>query len=61
MFMSTTQHCVCMSSELAHQVSVLSEQNSATQLEGLLMELREQEDRNEETLQHLAEHLHVLQ
>ncbi|KAE8293788.1 Coiled-coil domain-containing protein 17 [Larimichthys crocea] len=46
--------------ELAHQVSVLSEQNSATHLEGLLMELREQEDRNEETLQHLAEHLHVL-
>uniref|UniRef100_A0A3Q3S375 Uncharacterized protein n=1 Tax=Mastacembelus armatus TaxID=205130 RepID=A0A3Q3S375_9TELE len=46
--------------ELAHQVSVLSEQSSTTHLEILLMELREQEQRNEETLQHLAEHLQTL-
>ncbi|XP_037626768.1 coiled-coil domain-containing protein 17 isoform X1 [Sebastes umbrosus] len=43
--------------ELAHQVSVLSEQSNTTHLESLLMELREQEERNEETLQQLAEHL----
>uniref|UniRef100_A0A8C4HP84 Coiled-coil domain-containing protein 17 n=1 Tax=Dicentrarchus labrax TaxID=13489 RepID=A0A8C4HP84_DICLA len=47
--------------ELAHQVSVLSEQSNTSHLEGLLMELREQEERNEETLQQLAEHLHLLQ
>nr|XP_033478744.1 coiled-coil domain-containing protein 17 isoform X1 [Epinephelus lanceolatus] len=46
--------------ELAHQVSVLSEQSSTTHLESLLMELREQEEGNEETLQQLAEHLHGL-
>ncbi|XP_022622142.1 coiled-coil domain-containing protein 17 [Seriola dumerili] len=46
--------------ELAQQVSVLSEQSNATHLESLLMELREQEERNEETLQQLAEHLHAL-
>ncbi|XP_051233110.1 coiled-coil domain-containing protein 17 isoform X5 [Dicentrarchus labrax] len=46
--------------ELAHQVSVLSEQSNTSHLEGLLMELREQEERNEETLQQLAEHLHLL-
>ncbi|XP_041791224.1 coiled-coil domain-containing protein 17 [Chelmon rostratus] len=46
--------------ELAQQVSVLSEQSNKTHLESLLMELREQEERNEETLQQLAEHLHVL-
>ncbi|KAI3368535.1 hypothetical protein L3Q82_025544, partial [Scortum barcoo] len=46
--------------ELAHQVSVLSEQSNTTHLEGLLMELREQEERNEETLQQLAEHLRAL-
>nr|XP_046248214.1 coiled-coil domain-containing protein 17 [Scatophagus argus]XP_046248215.1 coiled-coil domain-containing protein 17 [Scatophagus argus] len=46
--------------ELAHQVSVLSEQSSTTHLESLLMELREQEERNGETLQQLAEHLHLL-
>ncbi|XP_031139771.1 coiled-coil domain-containing protein 17 isoform X2 [Sander lucioperca] len=43
--------------ELAHQVSVLSEQSNTTHLESLLMELREQEERNEDTLQQLAEHL----
>ncbi|GAA6221346.1 coiled-coil domain-containing protein 17 isoform X1 [Lates japonicus] len=46
--------------ELAHQVSVLSEQSNTTHLESLLMELREQEERNEDTLQQLAEHLHAL-
>ncbi|XP_044055508.1 coiled-coil domain-containing protein 17 isoform X2 [Siniperca chuatsi] len=46
--------------ELAHQVSVLSEQSNTTHLESLLMELREQEERNEETLQQLTEHLHAL-
>ncbi|XP_070688344.1 coiled-coil domain-containing protein 17-like [Pempheris klunzingeri] len=46
--------------ELAHQVSVLSGQSNTTHLESLLMELREQEERNEETLQQLAEHLHIL-
>ncbi|XP_059196350.1 coiled-coil domain-containing protein 17 [Centropristis striata] len=46
--------------ELAHQVSVLSEQNNSTHLESLLLELREQEERNEETLQQLAEHLQAL-
>ncbi|XP_073331831.1 coiled-coil domain-containing protein 17-like [Pagrus major] len=46
--------------ELAHQVSVLSEQSKPAHLESLLMELREQEERNDETLQQLAEHLHVL-
>ncbi|XP_023250291.1 coiled-coil domain-containing protein 17 [Seriola lalandi dorsalis] len=46
--------------ELAQQVSVLSEQSNATHLESLLMELREQEERNEETLQQLAEHLHMI-
>ncbi|TDH08825.1 hypothetical protein EPR50_G00101930 [Perca flavescens] len=43
--------------ELAHQVRVLSEQSNTTHLESLLMELREQEERNEDTLQQLAEHL----
>ncbi|XP_034738042.1 coiled-coil domain-containing protein 17 [Etheostoma cragini] len=43
--------------ELAYQVSVLSEQSNTTHLESLLMELREQEERNEDTLQQLAEHL----
>lgn len=47
--------------ELAHQVSVLSEQRNTTHLENLLMELREQQQRNEETLQQLAQHLDVLQ
>ncbi|CAB1431105.1 unnamed protein product, partial [Pleuronectes platessa] len=47
--------------ELAHQVSVLSEQSRSSQLDNLLMELREQEERNEETLQYLARHLHALQ
>ncbi|XP_071342546.1 coiled-coil domain-containing protein 17-like [Trachinotus anak] len=46
--------------ELALQVSVLSEQSNTTHLESLLMELREQEERNEETLQQLAEHLRTL-
>lgn len=46
--------------ELAHQVSVLSEQSNTTHLESLLMELREQEERNEETLQQLTEHLRAL-
>uniref|UniRef100_A0A671Y3M0 Coiled-coil domain containing 17 n=1 Tax=Sparus aurata TaxID=8175 RepID=A0A671Y3M0_SPAAU len=46
--------------ELAHQASVLSEQSKPAHLESLLMELREQEERNDETLQQLAEHLHVL-
>ncbi|XP_040896864.1 coiled-coil domain-containing protein 17 [Toxotes jaculatrix] len=46
--------------ELAHQVSVLSEQSNAAHLESLLIELREQEERNEETLQQLAEHLSAL-
>ncbi|XP_050933215.1 coiled-coil domain-containing protein 17 [Lates calcarifer] len=46
--------------ELAHQVSVLSKQSNTTHLESLLMELREQEERNEDTLQQLAEHLHAL-
>ncbi|XP_062251613.1 coiled-coil domain-containing protein 17 [Platichthys flesus] len=46
--------------ELAHQVSVLSEQSRSSQLDNLLMELREQEERNEETLQELARHLHAL-
>ncbi|XP_036970677.1 coiled-coil domain-containing protein 17 isoform X2 [Acanthopagrus latus] len=46
--------------ELAHQVSVLSEQSKPAHLESLLMELREQEERNNETLQQLAEHLHML-
>ncbi|XP_053286777.1 coiled-coil domain-containing protein 17 [Pleuronectes platessa] len=46
--------------ELAHQVSVLSEQSRSSQLDNLLMELREQEERNEETLQYLARHLHAL-
>ncbi|XP_069377686.1 coiled-coil domain-containing protein 17 [Paralichthys olivaceus] len=39
--------------ELAHQVSVLSEQSRSSHLETLLTELREQEGRDEETLQHL--------
>ncbi|XP_068176400.1 coiled-coil domain-containing protein 17-like [Antennarius striatus] len=47
--------------ELAHQVSILSEQSSTIHLENLLEELREQEQRNEETLRQLVEHLHVLQ
>lgn len=51
--------CVCIS-ELAHQVSILPEHRSTAHLESLLMELREQEERNEETLQQLAEQLHVL-
>ncbi|XP_062280827.1 coiled-coil domain-containing protein 17 [Scomber scombrus] len=46
--------------ELALQVSVLTEQSNITQLESLLMELREQEERNKETLQQLAEQLHTL-
>ncbi|XP_070765069.1 coiled-coil domain-containing protein 17-like [Enoplosus armatus] len=46
--------------ELAHQVSVLSEQSNTAHLESLLTELREQEERNEETLQQLAEHLRAL-
>ncbi|XP_032382106.1 coiled-coil domain-containing protein 17 [Etheostoma spectabile] len=46
--------------ELAYQVSVLSEQSNTTHLESLLMELREQEERNEDTLQQLAEHLRAL-
>ncbi|XP_034438823.1 coiled-coil domain-containing protein 17 isoform X2 [Hippoglossus hippoglossus] len=46
--------------ELAHQVSVLSEQSRSSQLDNLLMELREQEERNEETLRALARHLHAL-
>ncbi|XP_067454264.1 coiled-coil domain-containing protein 17 [Thunnus thynnus] len=46
--------------ELALQVSVLTEQSNITHLEGLLTELREQEERNKETLQQLAEHLHTL-
>uniref|UniRef100_A0A3Q1JDQ1 Coiled-coil domain containing 17 n=1 Tax=Anabas testudineus TaxID=64144 RepID=A0A3Q1JDQ1_ANATE len=41
--------CVCLL-ELIHQVSVLSEQSNANHLQSLLMELREQEERNEETL-----------
>uniref|UniRef100_A0A3B4US92 Coiled-coil domain containing 17 n=1 Tax=Seriola dumerili TaxID=41447 RepID=A0A3B4US92_SERDU len=41
--------------DLAQQVSVLSEQSNATHLESLLMELREQEERNEETLQQPAD------
>ncbi|XP_076581937.1 coiled-coil domain-containing protein 17 [Chaetodon auriga] len=45
--------------ELAQQVSVLSEQSNTTHLESLLMELREQDERNEETLQQLVEHLHT--
>lgn len=51
--------CVCLL-ELIHQVSVLSEQSNANHLQSLLMELREQEERNEETLQLLREHLHAL-
>ncbi|KAG7242305.1 hypothetical protein INR49_023981 [Caranx melampygus] len=47
--------------ELAQQVSLLSEQNNTTHLEHLLMELREQEEKNEETLQQLSEHLCTLQ
>ncbi|XP_008298098.1 coiled-coil domain-containing protein 17 [Stegastes partitus] len=47
--------------ELAHQVSTLAEQSNTAHLESLLMELREQEDRNEETLQQLTEHLCALQ
>eukprot|EP00064_Thunnus_orientalis_P016240 superscaffoldBa00003170_g16304 len=47
--------------ELALQVSVLTEQSNITHLEGLLTELREQEERNKETLQQLTEHLHTLQ
>ncbi|XP_076010528.1 coiled-coil domain-containing protein 17 [Genypterus blacodes] len=47
--------------ELDRQVSVLAEQGSSRHLEGLLLELREQEERNEETLQQLAEHLQALQ
>ncbi|XP_068599554.1 coiled-coil domain-containing protein 17-like [Brachionichthys hirsutus] len=46
--------------ELAHQVSILSKQSSATHQGNLLEELREQGERNEETLQQLAEHLHAL-
>ncbi|XP_042272925.1 coiled-coil domain-containing protein 17 [Thunnus maccoyii] len=46
--------------ELALQVSVLTEQSNITHLEGLLTELREQEERNKETLQQLDEHLHTL-
>ncbi|KAF7656559.1 hypothetical protein LDENG_00039490 [Lucifuga dentata] len=46
--------------ELDRQVSVLAEQGSSSHLENLLMELREQEERNEETLQQLAEHLQAL-
>ncbi|XP_060934148.1 coiled-coil domain-containing protein 17 [Limanda limanda] len=46
--------------ERAHQVSVLSEQSRSSQLDNLLMELREQEERNQETLQELARHLHAL-
>ncbi|XP_054458918.1 coiled-coil domain-containing protein 17 [Anoplopoma fimbria] len=43
--------------ELAHQMSVLSEQSNTTHLESVLMELREQEERNEEILQQISEHL----
>ncbi|XP_044217684.1 coiled-coil domain-containing protein 17 [Thunnus albacares] len=46
--------------ELALQVSVLTEQSNISHLEGLLTELREQEERNKETLQQLTEHLHTL-
>ncbi|KAM7409808.1 hypothetical protein PAMA_001349 [Pampus argenteus] len=46
--------------ELALQVSVLTEQSNITHLESVLMELREQEERNKETLQQLTEHLHTL-
>ncbi|KAK2835200.1 hypothetical protein Q5P01_015684 [Channa striata] len=46
--------------ELTHQVSALSEQSNTTHLEHLLLELREQEERNEETLQQLSEHLRAL-
>ncbi|XP_055364604.1 coiled-coil domain-containing protein 17 [Betta splendens] len=46
--------------ELSHQAGVRSEQSVTSHLEALLMELREQEERNEETLQHLREHLHAL-
>ncbi len=48
-------------SELAYQVSVLPEQSSTTRLESLLMEPREQEERNKETLQQLPKYLHMLQ
>ncbi|XP_035813588.1 coiled-coil domain-containing protein 17 [Amphiprion ocellaris] len=46
--------------ELAHQVSILAEQSNTTHMESVLMELREQEERNEETLQQLTEHLCAL-
>uniref|UniRef100_A0A668AJX9 Coiled-coil domain containing 17 n=1 Tax=Myripristis murdjan TaxID=586833 RepID=A0A668AJX9_9TELE len=52
--------CVCVFVlELACQLDVLAEQSSTSHLESLLTELREQEQRNEETLQQLAEHLHA--
>ncbi|XP_058494872.1 coiled-coil domain-containing protein 17 isoform X2 [Solea solea] len=46
--------------ELARQVNVLGEQRNTSHLESVLMELRAQEERNEETLQQFAEHLHAL-
>ncbi|XP_051803590.1 coiled-coil domain-containing protein 17 [Acanthochromis polyacanthus] len=46
--------------KLAHQVSILAEQSNTTHMERLLTELREQEERNKETLQQLTEHLCAL-
>ncbi|XP_029905621.1 coiled-coil domain-containing protein 17 [Myripristis murdjan] len=54
------QHLELQREELACQLDVLAEQSSTSHLESLLTELREQEQRNEETLQQLAEHLHAL-
>uniref|UniRef100_UPI003AAEB8B1 coiled-coil domain-containing protein 17-like n=1 Tax=Centroberyx gerrardi TaxID=166262 RepID=UPI003AAEB8B1 len=54
------QHLELQREELARQLGVLSEQSSTSHLESLLTELREQEERNEETLQQLSEHLRAL-
>ena len=48
-------------SEIAHQLGVLAGQGSTAHLETLLLELKEQEERNEEALGELREHITSLQ
>ncbi|XP_046906009.1 coiled-coil domain-containing protein 17 [Hypomesus transpacificus] len=47
--------------EIAHQLGVLAGQGSTAHLETLLLELKEQEERNEEALGELREHITSLQ
>ncbi|KAM4629292.1 coiled-coil domain-containing protein 17-like [Polymixia lowei] len=55
------QHLEQQREELARQLGALAGQSSTSHMESLLTELREQEERNEETLQQLNQHLNTLQ